>query len=145
MEEYMEVLYELSLGSDISRDLMQIIKKESESLLLNIPLPTMGGKIFWEDIVECNGWKLQQNLIFQNARIINKNNIRIAWGSLKDMMSLMNKLLEHIHNQKLTEKQENFSIMQEIKNLKELLDNGTITQNEFQQKKDELMKKIHTY
>ncbi len=28
--------------------------------LPNINFPTMGGKVFWNDLIECNGWKVQK-------------------------------------------------------------------------------------
>ena len=36
---------------------------------------------------EHNGWKLQQSMFAQHARIIDGNNIRVAWGSFKGMLS----------------------------------------------------------
>lgn len=57
----------------------------------NIPMPTMGGKVFWITLCERNGWKLQQNTITHHARILNSQNIRVAWGTINGMK----KALEH--------------------------------------------------
>lgn len=47
---------------------------------INIPFPTMGGKVFWENLEECGGYVLQKNSILGNCRILNEDNIRVAWG-----------------------------------------------------------------
>ena len=58
-----------------------------ELSLPNIPFPTMGGHVFWNTYAECNGWKLQQHMLTHHARIIDDNNIRVAWGNLKGMLN----------------------------------------------------------
>jgi acyl carrier protein len=52
----------------------------------NIPSKTMGGRVFWTDIVNVQGWRLQKNSIFGNCRILDPNNIRRAWGGETSMM-----------------------------------------------------------
>lgn len=46
----------------------------------NIKTKTMGGKLFWSNVFFHKGWRLQCNKIFGNCRILNPQNIRIAWG-----------------------------------------------------------------
>ncbi|MGI0480381.1 hypothetical protein ACN4EE_06285 [Geminocystis sp. CENA526] len=46
----------------------------------NIPTATMGGTVFWRNIANVKGWRLQQNIIFGNCRILDPNNVRRAWG-----------------------------------------------------------------
>ncbi|UBF28051.1 DUF3572 domain-containing protein [Kovacikia minuta CCNUW1] len=46
----------------------------------NIPTPTMGGHIFWTDIANVKGWRLQKNSVFGNFRILDPNDVRRAWG-----------------------------------------------------------------
>ena len=48
--------------------------------LPNVPFKTMGGKVFWNDLQEYNGWRLQKNMLTRHCRILDPNNIRRAWG-----------------------------------------------------------------
>ena len=41
----------------------------------NIPMQTMGGHIFWDNIQECNGWKLQRNTFTGDYRILDPDDI----------------------------------------------------------------------
>ncbi|MCC0178558.1 hypothetical protein I4641_16410 [Waterburya agarophytonicola K14] len=58
----------------------------------NIETSTMGGEVFWENIANINGWKLQKNKVFGNCRIIDPNNVRRAWGGEK----VLRKALENL-------------------------------------------------
>lgn len=49
-------------------------------LLPNLPIKTMGGKMFSDTLDRRNGWKLQQNLITGHFRILDQDNMRQAWG-----------------------------------------------------------------
>ena len=46
--------------------------------LPNIPFPTMGGKIFWNEIANYKGWRIQENQITHHYRILNPDNVRVA-------------------------------------------------------------------
>lgn len=61
---------------------------------INLPTKTMGGTTFWTTIAEVNGYKFQQNNITRHARIIDNNNIRIAWGSMKEMKEAMDIVIQ---------------------------------------------------
>jgi len=58
----------------------------------NIPTSTMGGAIFWTDIAEIEGWRLQQNRVFGNCRILDPSNVRRAWGSESAMLKAFESL-----------------------------------------------------
>lgn len=61
----------------------------------NINFPTMGGEYFWNDIYVIDGWRVQENTLFKNCRILDDKNIRRAWGfSLEEMIKKI-KLLEN--------------------------------------------------
>ncbi|MGN0866915.1 MAG: alpha/beta fold hydrolase [Oligosphaeraceae bacterium] len=47
---------------------------------LNLRIATLGGRFFWKDLEECQGWRLQQNLVTGHCRILNPENHRLAWG-----------------------------------------------------------------
>lgn len=58
----------------------------------NIPTPTMGGKTFWNELAECQGWRLQKNMITQHCRILDPQDVRRAWGGDDAMERLFCKL-----------------------------------------------------
>lgn len=60
--------------------------------LPNIPFPTMGGKVFWNELAECNGWRLQKNMITSHCRILDPDNVRRAWGGDDAMMDLFERI-----------------------------------------------------
>lgn len=63
-----------------------------DSPMPNIETSTMGGEIFWKNIANVNGWRLQKNKIFGNCRIIDPNNVRRAWVGEKNMIEAFKKL-----------------------------------------------------
>ena len=56
------------------------VLEEGGEAPINFRMPTMGGKFFWKTLAEKNGWKVQQNVLFKNCRILDSNGWRIAWG-----------------------------------------------------------------
>jgi len=69
----------------------------------NIPAPTLGGKVFWNTIAYEEGWKLQQNQITHHVRLLDPNNIRVAWGGENEMKRLLNQILEASLNKERTQ------------------------------------------
>ena len=49
--------------------------------LLNLRLPTLGGKQFWTDHLWRAGWRIQQNAVTTHWRLLDPDNVRYAWGS----------------------------------------------------------------
>jgi pimeloyl-ACP methyl ester carboxylesterase len=49
--------------------------------MLNLRLPTFGGKQFWTDHRWQNGWRVQQNAVTTHWRLLDPSDIRYAWGS----------------------------------------------------------------
>ncbi|MBN2308883.1 MAG: alpha/beta fold hydrolase [Candidatus Hydrogenedentes bacterium] len=49
---------------------------------LNLPVKTMGGKQFWSDVAIYGGWRIQENVITGHCRLLDKRDVRRAWGSL---------------------------------------------------------------
>jgi hypothetical protein len=136
----MEIEEALELLSK-SPDLVDILNKELS--LPNIPTPTMGGEVFWNELASVNGWKLQQNMITHHARILNSNNVRVAWGTVNGMYTALDRLVKasskYTDTVDATTSTEN---MQRLKQLKELLDIGAISQSEYDQKKAKLIDRI---
>ena len=75
-----------------STELRQKLSQELD--MPNIPMPTMGGRVFWTTLAEHNGLKLQTNMITHHARILDKNNVRIAWGSLEAMDRALTRIVD---------------------------------------------------
>ena len=59
----------------------------------NINFPTMGGKVFWNDLASYEGWRIQQNTVFKNCRILDPNDVRRAWGGMAAMEKIFEKLV----------------------------------------------------
>lgn len=140
--EYIDIFMELDRGGSRAKELLNIL--DMELSLPNIPFPTMGGEVFWTTLVEYNGWKLQQNMFTHHARILDSDNVRIAWGTINGMEKAMDRMIRHLHKYEkpaLTPS-DRMDSMEELKKLKELLDMGAITEKEFQDKKNKIMKTI---
>ena len=64
---------------------------------LNSPMPnikarTMGGEFFWNTIAEFDGWRMQENQVFGNCRIIDPDNVRKAWGGKNAILNAFEKI-----------------------------------------------------
>ena len=62
---------------------------EKSGKMPNVKMKTMGGKVFWTELVSQSGWRLQRNDVFGNCRILNPADERIAWGGETEMIKLM--------------------------------------------------------
>jgi hypothetical protein len=63
--------------------------------LPNIPFPTMGGEVFWNELANFNGWRVQENQITHHCRVLNPYNVRVAWGGYEAMMRSFERLLKN--------------------------------------------------
>lgn len=64
----------------------------------NIPTPTMGGEVFWNDLAEFKGWRLQQNILSKHARILDPNNVHRACETVNGMYVDLDRLVESMEN-----------------------------------------------
>jgi len=62
--------------------------------LPNIRARTHGGPVWWGDLVVVNGWRVQKNVLFENCRLLDPQNVRRAWGSKADMLKAFAALIE---------------------------------------------------
>ena len=60
---------------------------------VNVPTPTLGGKVLWNKIKEQNGYILQQFKGNNYCRILNSSNIRIARGHRSEMELVFSELV----------------------------------------------------
>ena len=51
----------------------------------NIEFPTMGGEVFWDTLASEGGYKLQRNVFTGHCRILDSEDIRIAWGAERSL------------------------------------------------------------
>lgn len=63
-------------------------------VLPNINFPTMGGEVFWNDLAEANGWRVQKNNITGHCRILDNEDVRRAWGGEEAIMIFFQKILK---------------------------------------------------
>ena len=59
----------------------------------NIPMKTLGGKYFWDTVMEAGGMRLQVYKVTGHARILDEDNRRLAWGKLSVMQEKLNRLV----------------------------------------------------
>lgn len=60
----------------------------------NIRFPTMGGKVCWEELVSQGGYVLQRNLFTGHCRILDGDDVRVAWGKEGAMRAKLRRLTE---------------------------------------------------
>ncbi|MBO4349719.1 MAG: patatin-like phospholipase family protein [Proteobacteria bacterium] len=56
------------------------------SVNMNAEIGTQGGKVFWTDLAEYNGWRWQQNKVFGQVRLLDPLNNRKAWGNYQKVV-----------------------------------------------------------
>ena len=118
---------------------------QSELCMPNIPMPTLGGHTFWDTLAEYNGYKLQQNLITRHARILNSDDVRIAWGTVNGMKMTLERMAEmsNKYTNKESQNKKNITdVEQELLSAKKLLYNGIISSEEFNTIKKKLLDQV---
>ncbi len=125
----------------------QVIGKFCEYIgsMPNVESPTMGGKVFWNTITSYEGWRLQKNKLTGHCRLLDPDDVRKAWGSFSAMSDAFEWLIG-IEQKSFSEGQSvyleasnNIDIPNQIRQLGELMKEGLITQQEFEQKKKGLL------
>ena len=61
---------------------------------INLNLPTLGGKVFWDNIKTVSGYTLQRHSIEGHCRILDSENKRVAWGTESQMRARLRELTE---------------------------------------------------
>ena len=67
---------------------------DGDGFPFNIPFPTMGGQFFWEQLDYRKGYVLQKHCFEGHCRILDSNDIRVAWGSETQMRAKFRELTE---------------------------------------------------
>ncbi len=78
---------------------------------INFNFPTLGGEFFWKDLANYNGWRIQQNKIFNNVRILDSSNYRRWWSPQRSTLTsalkkIINSNIENQHRKPSFEKME---------------------------------------
>ena len=111
----------------------------SDLCMPNIPFPTMGGHTFWTNLCEYQGYKLQQNQFTHHARILDSNDIRIAWETVNGMentLELMANAANMVHKKNIVD------VEDQLISIKKLYDQGIFTKEEFELRKQEILSQI---
>lgn len=61
----------------------------------NLVLPTMGGLQLWADAFVHAGWRIQQNVLTGHYRLLDRRDLRRAWGSYDDCY----RVFDHLRGQ----------------------------------------------
>lgn len=144
-KDYEAVLKILSEGSRKSDEFLAILVSK---LPPNIKGSVLGGKANWIDLAESNGWKLQQNTIMKNVRIIDNNNKRRAfsWNPSR-LLGVMDELVRELHGQgestgSFSENESMADVLAGLEYLSQLHDMRVITDEEYEKKKKEILERI---
>ncbi|GFZ30427.1 XRE family transcriptional regulator [Clostridium zeae] len=73
-------ILELTFGGDIDEIIMSLSFKNEERK----HAPTLGGKVWWNNIKSEKGFIIQQNIISNHYRILDSNNRRICYSFEKE-------------------------------------------------------------
>lgn len=67
---------------------------DGDGFPFNIPFPTMGGQVFWEQLDYNKGYVLQKNIATEHCRILDSDDVRVAWGTETQMRAKFRELTE---------------------------------------------------
>lgn len=58
----------------------------------NLPTKTLGGREFWGDVVHFHGWRIQQNVLTEHFRLIDRDDVRHAWGTREQCQAKLDEI-----------------------------------------------------
>ncbi|WP_248924004.1 SHOCT domain-containing protein [Paenibacillus hamazuiensis] len=118
----------------------------------NVETKVTDGGVWWDNVREKKGWKLQKHKITGHYRIISPSKYRKAWGSdREEMLGLFDeftyeepKVSTPIKSQKESTptKPSKQEILAQLKDLGELYENGVLTKDEFEGAKKKLLNEL---
>ena len=117
-----------------SRVLMEVVNNDMP--LPNIPAKAKEESKVWHTLTEYNGFKLQQNVVTQHARILDSNNIRIKWGTMEGMDKAFDRMIERMEKNRKSGSEEtggHETLVAKLKELKDLNEQGIITDAEYEE------------
>ncbi len=101
---------------------------------------TLGGEVFWDTISSYKGYKLQENSVFGNCRIIDSNDYRIDFGSEAKMRKILVKIKIKDMKNKLIKLKSSFYVKWKIdNNSSEITPKIQILENKLNELKKEIL------
>ena len=70
--------------------LMGLLSAQARADNLNVALPTLGGTQLWADEHLSDGWRIQRHVWTGHYRLLDRNNVRQAWGRYADCLDRLN-------------------------------------------------------
>jgi hypothetical protein len=67
----------------------------------NVECRTFGGPVWWRDLVNVAGWRLQENVLFGNCRVLDPKNKRKAWGGKRAVLERFTCTVSSLRNNRL--------------------------------------------
>jgi len=64
----------------------------AENGLPNLEMPTRGGRLVWKDHYVHAGWRIQENTLTGHHRLLDPDNVRMAWGSYTECKAEFDRL-----------------------------------------------------
>lgn len=105
-----------------------------ELSLPNIPMKTMGGEVWWTNLAEYNGWRLQQNMVTHHARILDPDDVRRAWGTYNGMRTAMDRIIRSFKDKEASSSDKEMAY-ERLKELDDLWKRGILSDQEYEEKK----------
>ena len=142
---FTSALLKIVENPEIALNLLQALDVDKELDFINIPVPVLDLGIAWDNLAESNGWKIQQNKITKHARIIDNKRIRRAWGTVNGMYKVMKRMLEAEarYSHTAVAHDDGKTLIEKLKNYKELLDSETITKEEYNELKKRILEQLN--
>lgn len=66
-----------TLQNQLGGDPMEVIELTAHDVILRSKEKTMGGYIWWRNVEECHGYRLQQNILSKHFRILDEEHYRL--------------------------------------------------------------------
>lgn len=144
VEMLLLILQKIADNPEIVLNLLQALDVDKKISFINIPIRVMNKKVFWDVLAESDGWELQRHKITNHARIIDNSNIRRAWGTVDGMYEVMERLMdaEKKYSHFAVTHGDGNTLIEKLKNCKEMLDSGLIKQEDYDEMKKKILEQI---
>ena len=85
----------MSLDMDVIEEGLNLLSQgKNLPLMPNLELPTLGGHVFWNNLAEVKGWRLQQNIFTGHCRVLDPDDVRRAWGGEEAIMNFFRDIVK---------------------------------------------------
>ena len=85
----------MSLDMDVIEEGLSLLSQgRNLPLMPNLELPTLGGHVFWNNLAEVKGWRVQQNIFTAHCRVLDPDDVRRAWGGEEAIMNFFRDIVK---------------------------------------------------